>query len=139
MKIRAFGYRAINDPEAVLSCLAADGAVLVDIRAMPFTGGEWGFHTLRERLGSRYRWVKQLGNARYKEAGEIELIDAAAGVDAVKKLADEFPTVVLMCACEDATRCHRSVVAKLLRDEGLPVTDNYPSLLLFDLLGESSS
>lgn len=113
-KIYTIGYTG-RKPEEIKQAVRERGAVLLDIRFSPRSRvPQWTKKRLTELLGERYKHVKALGNINYK-GGPIELVDFEAG----KAIIDGFEVpVVLMCACKDQHRCHRTTVAQMLQAQG---------------------
>ncbi len=114
-------------PEQLRRAVLDRQALLIDIRYSPRSSREeWGRGALVALLGSRYRHEAALGNRNYKGDGPIEL---AAPERAVPPLAQALASgpVVLLCACADYRRCHRSVAADFLSDRlGAPVSHLEP-------------
>lgn len=96
-------------------------AVLFDIRYSPNSRvPHWRQGALEELLGSSYLHVPALGNINYKTGGEILINDLERGIRTIRA---EQKSIVLLCACEDAARCHRSVIARSLGDLGMTVEE----------------
>lgn len=116
----SLGYLGRTLPE-ILAILVERSAVLVDIRLVPYSRNKAFIKGALERvLGPRYVWVRSLGNLNFRTGGPVALADYAAGRAAI--LALQSP-VVLMCACREHERCHRSVVAQALTAEGFEVEE----------------
>ena len=107
--------------KALAECL---DAIVFDVRFSPFSRNpEWSGKRLSALLGRRYRHVKALGNANYKNGGDIELVDFAGGLAMI----DASPKpVMLMCVCSKWHSCHRTVIAEKLRALGFNIAI-YPS------------
>ena len=113
------GYQGtrLEDLEAFLR---AEDADLFDIRFKPWSPNPTFTKTaLAERFGDRYHHVVALGNRLYK-TNSVELVDYAGGVRQIQ--ANPRP-VVLLCACADASTCHRSFVGRALAEQGFTVTE----------------
>lgn len=119
-EIYALGY--IGRKPAEIAQLVHDlDAVVFDVRFRPFSAWPgWCKPAFEKLLGQRYQWVKALGNAAYKENGAIRIVDLEAGVDLIRQ---SPRPVILMCACKDPARCHRTFIADHLRSLGLDVTE----------------
>ena len=116
----SLGYLGRTLPE-ILAILEERSAVLVDIRLVPYSRNKAFLKgALEPALGPRYVWVRGLGNLNFRTGGPVALADYEAGRAAI--LALQSP-VVLMCACRDHERCHRSVVAQALTAEGFEVEE----------------
>jgi uncharacterized protein (DUF488 family) len=110
-EVYSIGYGG-RSPAQLLSILEEKDAVLFDIRFSPASmNPQWSRKQLSQTLGNRYVHVQALGNANYKNGGEIKLVDFDLG----RKIIDaSAKPVVLMCACKDFRTCHRNtVLAKL--------------------------
>ncbi len=120
--------------DGVAGALDATGALLVDTRLNPWS---WkaGFkkRELEARFGARYLHVRALGNVRYKDGNApqdrpIKLADEPAGLALLAELLRERP-VVLMCGCADVRTCHRSYVARRMRETtGIEAVDLMPGV-----------
>lgn len=69
---------------------------------------------LAARLGDRYVHVGDLGNLNYR-GGPVRIADLEAGI---RRIADHGRPVILMCACKDPARCHRTTIAAELQARG---------------------
>jgi hypothetical protein len=110
--------------EELEAFLRTEDADLFDIRFKPWSPNPTFRKTaLQERFGDRYHHVVALGNRLYK-TNSIELVDYASGVRLIR--ANPRP-IVLLCACADASTCHRTFVGKALAEQGFTVTELYPT------------
>lgn len=108
----------------IVTILDERNAVLADIRLVPYSRNRAFVKANLERvLGPRYVWVRDLGNRNFRTGGPVALADYPAGRTAL--LALNGP-VILMCACRDHARCHRTVVAHALAEEGFLVEEIPP-------------
>ena len=99
-------------------------AILFDIRYSPRSRNPaYSKDYLQATLKDRYVWVKDLGNVNYALLSPIKIANYAAGKARITATAKP---VILMCVCENAATCHRTVVADLLIVGGL-VTHKWPS------------
>ena len=114
------GYygRKLDDFRAEVERL---GAVVVDIRLVPQSRffPEWRKGNLEKVFGDRYRHVKELGNAGFKEK-RIEISDLETGLDVVTGIEGNM---ILLCACKDLNRCHRQVIGEALTARGYQVEE----------------
>ena len=90
--------------------------VLADIRFAPY--GRFGFNkaSLEQTcadVGIEYVHIKALGNAAYKKAGPVKLVDPIAGRDEILSLMEGDRRVAMMCACRRYESCHRQDAAQL--------------------------
>jgi uncharacterized protein (DUF488 family) len=113
------------DPDAAkhLECLMEQSqSILVDIRYSPRSRWfpRWNRSALTAAYGHRYIWDRRLGNINYDLQRRKFGIQLAEGhIDAVQKAAEillQGTSLILLCACKDAQKCHRVVVAKLIQD-----------------------
>lgn len=127
VKVYTLGYlgRTQDDLAAIVERLDAK---LLDIRFSPFSRNQQfaGWALKRRLTDQNYQHIKPLGNVNYKNGGPIEIADFPAGLEVIRQ---SVRPVILMCACRDAAGCHRTVVAKMLQDEGftveeIPLTQN---------------
>ncbi len=91
---------------------------IIDVRLHPFSQDlpDWN----RERLSSRWRhqyiWSEELGNVNHQNrAAGIQLLDEKSGLQLIQAWL-VFSDVLLLCQCADASKCHRSYVAKKLQE-----------------------
>jgi uncharacterized protein (DUF488 family) len=106
-EVYTIGYGG-RTPAQLLGILEELDAVLFDIRFSPASmNPQWSRKQLSQVLGPRYVHVQALGNANYRNGGEIKLVDFDLGR---KTIDASVRPVVLMCACRDFRTCHRSTV-----------------------------
>ena len=116
MKLFTYGY-AGGKPEDLQSFLEETGALLVDIRMSPRSKmAQWTGQALRERFGTTYLHLPQLGNLNYANGGPIKLANPAQALDRLRPILAER-SIILLCACYDWQRCHRLTAATFLADE----------------------
>src|SRR5690349_20763730 len=109
MKAFTAGYTS-RTPDQLLRLALRLDALVFDIRFAPRSRvPHWQKEALEKLLGSRYRWVHDLGNRNYANGGPIELVDPARGLETVYRTLDRR-NVILLCACAELQGCHRSVV-----------------------------
>jgi hypothetical protein len=106
--------------EAILSTLMErdPSALLVDIRSQPYSKRpEWRHDSLALRFGQRYRPLGELlGNVNYNNGRPMMLAASTLGVKRLISWLEAGHSLILLCACRDYARCHRSlVVAKVRR------------------------
>ena len=70
------------------------------------------------RLGSRYIWIKELGNT--SRVLPPTLVDEAEGLEKLRVLMQRYKKVVLLCAEKDEERCHRGYIKAKLQREKTP-------------------
>ena len=116
-RVYLLGYAAPGAAEQLERWMADASVVLVDIRlaARSRWMREWNKGQLVKRWGDRYVHEPRLGNLNYRDRSQpIEIRDLSGGLATVTDLLDQGRSVVLLCACADASRCHRRVVAETL-------------------------
>lgn len=120
--IFTFGYggRRLRGLEVIQRDL---DAIIVDIRERPWSREpEWCYAHLTEIFGSSYAHVGWWGNtARDPAAGRF--VSWKLGYEQVAELLKQNRPLILMCGCRSGGGCHRSVIAKLLREKGHPVKE----------------
>lgn len=107
-----YGGKKPGDFFAELDALNPD--VVVDVRENPFHAflGVYTKKGLEARLGTRYIWIRELGNISRRLPPT--LIDEAKGFEMLRTLMLRHKRVVLLCAEKDVERCHRGYIkAKL--------------------------
>ena len=104
-------------------------AVVFDIRFRPH-GRNAAFNKSRfiAALEERYEYIGELGNINYKlEMKDTRFVDFEAGISRI--VASEKP-VIIMCTCKDYFNCHRSIVARRLKELGHEVEEVHPRPLM---------
>lgn len=102
--------------------VSESGLIVIDTRMNPYSRAEcWRGAEMKKRLPARYLHVPDWGNVNYRNGGQIQVKDFYGGlltVQAYLKLQDPKAIPLLLCGCEYADGCHRSVLAESLRSEG---------------------
>jgi len=95
--------------------------VIVDVRENPFHAflGAYTRKGLEMRLGSRYIWIKELGNT--SRVLPPTLVDEALGLEKLHALMQHHNRVVLLCAEKDEERCHRGYIKVKFQKENVPI------------------
>ncbi|HEY3331614.1 MAG TPA: hypothetical protein VGK19_16405 [Capsulimonadaceae bacterium] len=102
----------VDELESVRSELEA---IIVDIRFRPQSRlPMWRQATMIRTFGSHYLWCQDWGSPNFKNGPPHTLLDANTGWLTVSAL--ERP-VILLCACREASACHRTTLAAWLRTE----------------------
>lgn len=118
MKIYTWGYIA-SSYDDLRAYLRATGALLVDVRLSPYSRLPlWHGDAIQRAVQPcDYIHVAALGNVNYKGGGPIRLRDPEAGYRRIAAMLErtlEPRDIILMCACYDATTCHRKTAAEYL-------------------------
>jgi hypothetical protein len=97
-----------------------DRTLLVDIRLSPHCrwNASWESKALAATYGRRYVWERRLGNLNYRhrERG-IQLAEGhQTAISKAAALLRDGVSLLLLCACKEASTCHRSLVEKLIRE-----------------------
>lgn len=125
------GYANRAEWEHLSQLMQAHHRLLVDIRYVPYSRAYPDF--CRQRLHLRYNvteqehlpvgervvryvWYQSLGNRNYNQNGPIQLDHPEPGVQHVVAALLTRRDVILLCACADERRCHRTLVAQLVQD-----------------------
>ena len=118
-KVYTFGYGGRNLADLLHLVWQLD-AVVFDVRYSPRSRNpQWGRDRLKTALNQRYRHVREFGNVNYK-GGPIHIVDYEAGK---QRIADSDRDVILMCVCKDPGICHRTTIARKLREDGFEVEE----------------
>ena len=112
--VKTIGYGGMRPEEFFAELEALKPGVVVDVRENPFNAflGAYTKPQLEKRLGHRYVWIRELGNA--SRSTPPVLVDEAKGLEKLRELAAAHPVVVLLCAERDEARCHRGYVKEKL-------------------------
>ena len=96
--------------------------IVVDVRENPYSAylAVYTHPQLKKRLGTRYTWVKELGNKT--RMMPPTLVDEEAGLEKLRVLAMTHQRIVLLCAEKRESDCHRGYVKKRF-------TQRYPDLV----------
>jgi uncharacterized protein (DUF488 family) len=137
--IVTIGYEGRNIDKFLSLLVENKVGKLIDVRKNPFSM-KYGYSknqlmSALEKLGISYLHLPELGiesdqRKNLTEKGAVELFRHYAQelgakeemLDSIKSLAKK-EKVALMCFEAQATDCHRGVIAKRFRDEGLDVVD----------------
>lgn len=121
-RLYTFGY-TVRGADVRLAELMTDPLMtLLDIRRSPRSRYRPSFRrsSLEQQFPARYYHVPELGNVNYADRTlPIVLVDASAGLRALRFWLERGYSVCLLCACAHLEDCHRRVVAEL-------VTEQYP-------------
>lgn len=112
--------------DAFAAMIERENLVVCDIRLQARSRHPmWRKTTMANALGSkRYVAIPEMGNENYQTGGEFAIRDWQKGLSILASAAAETQRIPLMiCACEDSSSCHRSLVAKTLRDLGHTVIE----------------
>ncbi len=114
--IYTLGYGSTKLP-AIADLLTDTGATLVDVRLVPRSISYlYGRSTLQTRFGAQYIHLPEWGNLNYRNAAlPFRINDWQRGL---YRIAPALTNAVLMCACADGSKCHRSLLAAKLRALG---------------------
>jgi uncharacterized protein (DUF488 family) len=107
--------------DEIVRALDERDAILFDIRYSPRSRNPvYNRAYLESALRDRYSWVKDLGNVNYALLSPIKIANYPAGKARITVTAKP---VALMCVCENAATCHRTVIADLLLADGFQVEE----------------
>jgi hypothetical protein len=120
--IHTAGY-AGRSPEQLRRAVKNLGARVLDIRHKPVSRqAPWRRDQLMRVFGKDYEHLPQLGNPGAFDDGPMRLSDERGGIAYVLEQAKTSP-LILLCGCADARTCHRSLVARLLQEQGAPTRE----------------
>jgi uncharacterized protein (DUF488 family) len=113
-----YGGKRPGDFYSELEALRPD--IIVDVRENPYHAflGAYTKKRLEMRLGSRYIWIRELGNA--SRVLPPPLVDEVEGLERLRVLMQQHKRVVLLCAEKEEERCHRSYIKARLQKEKAP-------------------
>lgn len=105
-----YGGKKPEDFFTELESLTPD--IVVDVRENPYSAylSVYTLPYLEKRLGSKYTWIKELGNKTRKMPPT--LVDEEAGMDKLRALAMTHERIVLLCAEKQVSDCHLGIVRK---------------------------
>lgn len=94
--------------------------LLVDVRLVNWSKRkEFCGVELRRMFGTKYVWLRELGNVNKYSGKEVQLLDEEKGFEILRKLGKENERLVIMCCCVDMSKCHRRVIREKLLEEVL--------------------
>jgi hypothetical protein len=93
-------------------------AILIDIRFKPTADKQiqWRKDYLRLLLKDRYLHVPHLGNRLSKKSAKPSIQNLNLGVKIITELKTDL---LLMCECQRIEDCHRSVISRKLKEQGI--------------------
>lgn len=113
-KIYTIGYTSTT-PEELINLVNSLEAKLVDIRINPYSKDyRWIQTNLKQLFADKYLHIKEFGNENYK-IGSIKVANPQGGILKIEPIIKVQP-VILLCACYNHEKCHRSQVASILCD-----------------------
>lgn len=108
------GY-LLHTPDDIARWARETGGTVIDIRWQPNSRKpEWRQPALKAMLGTAYRWIASFGNPRHKD-GVLEVCDMEVGIWTLQRALGPY---LLMCACRDPEKCHRSLIRAALEERG---------------------
>lgn len=94
-------------------------AGIVDVRFSAWSRDpKWRKESLQKSMeyrGVEYVHIRELGNIHIDSPRPIEIADPNGGCMDLYVLLERSPQIIL-CACADPDRCHRSVVAQMMQE-----------------------
>ncbi len=122
--IYTFGYQG-QSRRQLKAFVLQTGALLVDIRySANSRNPQWRKEEMRIYFGSdHYRHLPDLGNRNYRKGGAIDISDFQTGYRWLKAASQSYDTIILLCVCSDAERCHRTHVARRLQELDMPTAE----------------
>jgi len=110
--IETIGYGGKKPDDFIKELEDLNPGIVVDVRENPYSAflGVYTFPQLEKRLGSKYTWIKELGNKT--RMMPPTLVDEEAGLQKLRELSEKHPRIVLLCAEKKEEDCHRSYVKK---------------------------
>jgi uncharacterized protein (DUF488 family) len=110
--IETIGYGGKKPDDFFMELESLEPSIIVDVRENPYSAylGVYTLPQLEKRLGTKYVWIKELGNKT--RMMPPALVDEEAGLKKLKELAEKHTRIVLLCAEKKEEECHRSYVKK---------------------------
>lgn len=137
-RVATIGYHQPQAWQIVSRMICEQGWHLVDIRSNRRSYLEgWSGASLRRHFRQSYHTVPELGNLHDLEADQpVQLADPATGLAKVTTWLEAGIDCLLLCACPNWRRCHRRLVATLLKQTypALEVSHLVPDAFAVDLL-----
>jgi len=114
--IKTIGYGGKKPDDFFRELESMEPDLVVDVREDPHRAylGVYTKPYLEKRLGSRYTWIRELGNSS-RELPPT-LVDEDAGLRRLRELAEAHRVLVLLCAEKDEERCHRGYIKRRLQE-----------------------
>ena len=113
-KIYTIGYTSTTTEE-LIEIVNSLKAKLVDIRISPYSKDyRWRQKSLQQYFADKYLHIKEFGNENYK-IGSIKVSNPNLGIAKIKSVIENQP-VILLCACYNHEKCHRSQVSTILAE-----------------------
>ena len=112
MEIETIGYGGKKPTDFFKELEALNPDIVVDVRENPFRAylGVYTLPHLEKKLGSKYVWIKELGNKT--RLMPPTLVDEEVGLKRLQELAENHQRIVLLCAEKLEENCHRGYVKK---------------------------
>ncbi len=136
-RVATLGYHQSQAWQIVTRMIGEQGWHLVDIRYSRRSYlDEWSGSSLRRHFRQSYHAVPELGDVNHlAPANPVQLADPTTGLAKVGLLLEAGMDCLFVCACPDWQRCHRRLVATLLKQvyPTLEVTHLVPDAFAVDL------
>ena len=112
MTIETIGYGGKKPDDFFAELEALNPDIVVDVREKPHRAflGVYTMPQLQKQLGSRYIWIKELGNKT--RMMPPKLVNEEAGLKKLHELSLKHERIVLLCAEKLEENCHRGYVKK---------------------------
>jgi uncharacterized protein (DUF488 family) len=126
------GYATRADRKRLDALMRDHQRLLVDTRSTPCCSWNPAFrrevlvqryncdeqaHLPQGQRRIRYLWLGEtLGNVNARAGGPMQLANLDQGSKQIMTVLCEGRDVILLCECADQSRCHRTLVAKLVQD-----------------------
>ncbi len=114
------GYAARDAQARIERLMRDERTLLIDIRLSPRCGWSamWTRQALAKRFGRRYIWEQRLGNRNYHhpERGFALAEGHAHAIQDAAALLCQGTSLILLYACRNFSKCHRSLVTKLIQE-----------------------
>ena len=110
--IKTIGYGGKKPEDFFNELEELEPSIVIDVRENPYSAylAVYTHSQLTKRLGSKYTWIKELGNKT--RMMPPTLVDEEAGLEKLRVLAMTHQRIVLLCAEKRESDCHRGYVKK---------------------------
>lgn len=110
--IKTIGYGGKKPDDFFNELEELEPSIVIDVRENPYSAylAVYTHSQLTKRLGSKYTWIKELGNKT--RMMPPTLVDEEAGLEKLRVLAMTHQRIVLLCAEKRESDCHRGYVKK---------------------------
>lgn len=112
MTVETIGYGGKKPDDFFKELDELNPDIVVDVRENPYRAflGVYTLPQLEKRLGSKYTWIKELGNKT--RMMPPTLVDETVGLEKLIEFSKTHKRIVLLCAEKLEENCHRGYVKR---------------------------